>query len=299
MQVASRPMVDRANRQGGFFKIVSPSYFEALRIKLLKGRLLTSHDTNGTPPALVINDRLAHRYFPNENPIGQRILIQQIIPGKTQLGPEIAWEVVGVIADEKMNGLNDERSAGVYVTNDQTPAYFMSLVVRTNSDPLKFQKFIIDAIHSINKEQAISDVKTLDQIKDETAYAGRVEAALLGVFAVVALLLAAIGIYGVMSYSVAQRTHEMGIRAALGASGVSLLKLVLYRGLALTAVALLIGVGGSFAVTRAMTALLYGIGAHDPMTMATVATILTGVALAACCLRPPRHASRSYHRVAL
>lgn len=298
MQVASRPMVDRANRQGGFFKIVTPSYFEALRIKLLKGRLLTSHDTIGTPPALVINDRLAHRYFPNENPIGQRILIQQIIPGKTQLGPEIAWEVVGVIADEKMNGLNDERSAGVYVTNDQTPAYFMSLVVRTKGDPLKFQKFIIDAIHGINKEQAISDIKTLDQIKDETAYAGRVEAALLGVFAVVALLLAAIGIYGVMSYSVAQRTHEIGIRAALGASEVSLLTLVLYRGLALTAVALLSGVGGSFAVTRAMTALLYGISAHDPMTTATVAAILAGVALAACYI-PARRATQVDPTVAL
>jgi putative ABC transport system permease protein len=298
MQVASRPMVDRANRQGGFFKIVTPSYFHVLGIKLLKGRVLTDHDNKGAPPALLINDRLAQRYFPKENPIGQRILIQDIVPGKTQLGPEIAWEVVGVIADEKVNGLNDERSAGVYVSNEQTPAYGMSLVVRTEGDPMKLQKFITAAIHGINKDQAISDIKTLDQIKDETAFAGRIEAALLGVFATVALLLAAIGIYGVISYSVAQRTHEMGIRAALGASGASLLKLVLYRGLALTSIALLIGVGGSFALTQAMATLLYGIGARDPITMAAVAAILAGVALAACYL-PARRATQVDPTVAL
>jgi putative ABC transport system permease protein len=298
MQVASRPMVDRANRQGGFFKIVTPSYFHALGIKLLKGRVPNDHDNKGAPPALVINDRLAQRYFPKENPIGQRILIQEIVPGKTRLGPEIAWEVVGVIADEKVNGLNDERSAGVYVSNEQTPAYGMNLVVRTEGDPLKLQKFITAAIHGINKDQAISDIKTLDQIKDETAFAGRIEAALLGVFATVALLLAGIGIYGVISYSVAQRTHEMGIRAALGASGASLLQLVLYRGLALTSIALLIGVGGSFALTRAMATLLYGIGARDPITMAAVAAILAGVALAACYL-PARRATQVDPTVAL
>jgi putative ABC transport system permease protein len=241
---------------------------------------------------------LAKREFPHENPIGQRILIQEIIPGKTQLGSEIAWEVVGVIADEKMNGLNDERSAGVYVTYDQTPSYWMSLVVRASGDPLKLQKFITAAIRGVNKDQAISDIKTLDQIKDETAFAGRIEAALLGVFAAVALLLAAIGIYGVISYSVAQRTHEMGIRAALGASARSLLQLVLYRGLALTVIALLIGLGGSLGLTRTMATLLYGVGARDPMTMTVVAAILAAVALAACYI-PARRATQVDPTVAL
>jgi putative ABC transport system permease protein len=239
---------------------------------------------------LVINERLATQYFPNQDPIGQRILIQEIIPGKTQLGPEIAWQVVGLVADEKVNGLNDERSAGVYVSNEQTPAYGMSLVVRANGDPVRLQKFITDAIHGVNKTQAISDVKTLTQIKDETAFAGRIEAALLGVFASVALLLAAIGIYGIISYSVAQRTHEMGIRAALGAPSGSLLTLVLYRGLVLAGIGLVIGVGGSLTLTRAMTTILYGVGARDPMTMTSVAGILAVVALAACFV-PARRAT--------
>lgn len=298
MQVANRPIVDRANRRGGFYKIVSPSYFHTLGLKLIRGRALTEHDAKGAPPALVINERLAKRDFPNQNPIDQRILIQEIIPGKTQLGPELAWEVVGEIADEKVSGLNDERSAGVYVSNQQTPAYGMSLVVRANGDPLKLQKFITDAIHAVNKDQAISDIRTLEQIKSENSLGDRIEAALMGIFATVALLLAAIGIYGVISYSVAQRTHEMGIRAALGASAPSLLRLVLYRGLVLAAIGLVIGVAGSVAVTRAMATILYGVGARDPVTMTAVAAILALVALAACYV-PARRATRVDPMVAL
>jgi putative ABC transport system permease protein len=298
MQVAGRPMVDRANRQGGFFKIVSSSYFHALGIRLLKGRTLTEHDAKGAPPVMVINERLAKRDFPNESPIGQRILIQEIIPGKTQLGSEIAWEVVGVIADEKVGGLNDERSAGVYVSYQQTAAYGMNLVVRANGDPRKLQKFITNAIHAVNREQAISDIRTMEQIKSENSLGDRLETALLAVFATVALLLAAIGIYGVISYSVAQRTHEMGIRAALGASASSLLRLVLYRGLALAAFGLAIGIGGSIAVTGAMAAILYGIGTRDPITMTSVGALLAGVALAACYV-PARRATQVDPTVAL
>jgi len=298
MQVAGRPVVDRANRQGGFFKIVSPSYFHALGIKLLKGRALSEHDTKGAPPMIVINNRLAQRYFPKENPIGQRILIQEIIPGKTQLGNEIAWEVAGVIADEKVNGLNDEASAGVYVSNEQTAGYGMNLVVRANGDPARLQKAITAAIHGVNRNQAISDIQTLEQIKADTSLGQRIETALMGVFATVALLLAAIGIYGLIAYSVAQRTHEMGIRAALGASRGSLLKLILYRGLAMTGLGLAIGFGGAIAVTRAMSSILYGIGARDPMTMALVGAILAGVALAACYI-PARRATQVDPLVAL
>jgi putative ABC transport system permease protein len=203
-----------------------------------------------------------------------------------------------MIADEKVNGLNDERSAGVYVSNQQTPAYGMNLVVRANGDPRKLQKFITDAIHAVNKDQAISDIRTMEQIKSENSFGNRIEAALLAVFATVALLLAAIGIYGVISYSVAQRTHEMGIRAALGASGSTLLRLVLYRGLALAGIGLVIGIAGSIAVTRAMAAILYGVGARDPMTMTAVGAILAIVALAACYV-PARRATQVDPTVAL
>jgi len=298
MQIANRPVVDRANRQGGFFKIVTPSYFHALNIKLRDGRALTNHDTKGAPFAIVVNDRFAKKYFPEGHPVGQRILIQEIIPGKTVLGSEIAWEVVGVIADEKVNGLNDERSAGVYVTNDQSPAYGMTLIVKSNVDPLRLQKAVSQAIHGIDKDQAISDVRTLDQIKELIMTADRLEAMLLLVFAAVALMLAGIGIYGVISYTVAQRTHEMGIRAALGATAGTLLKLVLFHGLTLTLIGLAIGVGGSLALTRTMASLLYGVGVRDPLTMASVAAILAVVALAACYV-PARRATKIDPLVAL
>jgi predicted permease len=298
MQVAGRPMVDRANRRGGFFKMVSASYFHALGMKVLRGRALSEQDTRGTLPVAVINDRLAQRDFPNQDPIGQHILIQEIVPGKTQLGPEIAWQVVGVVANEKVNGLNDERSAGVYVTNEQSPVYFISLIVRAALDPHALQKSVTEAIHGINKDQALTDIRTLDEIKDQTLVSDRLEVMLMAIFGAVALLLAALGIYGVISYSVAQRTHEMGVRAALGASRGRLLRLVLVNGLLLTSIGLAIGAMGALAMTRLLSAILFGVGAHDPATMITVGAVLVAVAVLAS-LIPARRATKVDPMVAL
>lgn len=298
MQVANRPMVDRANRQGGFFKVVSPSYFSTLGIKIVKGRVLSDRDTGNSPPVLVMNERLARRYFENEDPIGQHILIQEIIPGKTELGPEISWAVVGVIGDEKIGGPADDRSAGVYVSHEQSPFHGMVLSVRASLDPLTLQKAIIAAIRGVNKDQAISDVRTVDQIKDVAMGGRRLQSVLLGIFGTVALLLAGIGIYGVISYSVAQRTREIGIRVALGASERSLLRLVLDRGALLTVIGLVLGVGGALGLTRLMANLLYGVGARDPATMVSVGLVLAGVALIASYV-PARRAMKVDPVVAL
>jgi len=298
MQVAGRPMADVANRDGGFYKIVSPSYFTAMRLKLIKGRALSDRDTNGATPALVINDRLAKRFFPSEDPIGQHILIQEIVPGKTALGNDLSWEVVGVVASEKIGGPRDEQSAGVYVSNEQSPAYGMTLIVRAKLDPLTLPKAITAAIHSVGKDQALGDFRTVDQIREQALVGDRLQTVLLGIFASVALLLAVLGIYGVISYSVEQRTHELGIRAALGASKQSLLRLVLVHGLALTGIGLAIGLAGSLAVTRQMKSLLFGIGAQDPTTMIVVAVILAFVAITACYV-PSRRATKADPMVAL
>ena len=298
MQVADHPPVDRANRVGGFFKIVSPSYFTTLRLQMLRGRALSDHDTKSAPPVLVINERLAKREFPDKDPIGQRILIQEIVPGKTELGPDIAWQVVGVVHDERVNGVADERSAGVYVSNEQTPAYFMTLSVRADVAPLTLQKGIAASIHRVNKDQALTDIRTLDEIKDQAMAQNRLQSVLLGIFAILALVLSAIGIYGVISYSVAQRTQELGIRAALGATERSLLRLVLSRGLILTLTGLGLGVGGALALTRLMASLLYNIGARDPMTMVAVAAVLVAVAACACYV-PARRATKVDPLVAL
>jgi putative ABC transport system permease protein len=298
MQVASKPRVDVANRDGGFYKVVSPSYFSALGIKPIKGRLLADTDTSNSPPVLVMNERLANRYFPKEDPIGRRILIQKIVPGRTELGDDIAWEVVGVIGDEKIGGPEDVQSAGVYVSNEQTPVYGMVLNIRASVNPLTLQQPITAAIRSVNKDQAISDIRSVDQIRDQSMGGRRLVSVLLGTFATVALVLAGLGIYGVISYNVAQRTREMGIRAALGATERNLLRLILDRGVRLTLVGLAIGTGGAIALTRLMATLLFGVGARDPLTMVSVGVILAGVAIMASYV-PARRATRVDPVVAL
>lgn len=298
MQAANKPLVELARRDGGFYKVVSPSYFSTLGIKPVKGRLLADTDTSSSPPVLVLNERMVKRFFPDEDPIGQRLLIQKIVPGKTELGADISWEVVGVIGDEKIGGPEDIRSAGVYVSNEQTPVYGMVLNVRAGVNPLTLQKPITGAIRSVNKDQAISDIRSVDQIRDQSMGGRRLVSVLLGTFATVALILAGIGIYGVISYNVAQRTREMGIRAALGATERSLLRLILDRGVRLTLIGLAIGVAGALALTRLMAAVLFGVGARDPATMVSVGVILAFVAVMASFV-PARRATRVDPVVAL
>jgi len=298
MQPANKPMVELARRDGGFYKVVSPSYFSTLGIKPIKGRLLADTDTSSSPPVLVMNERLAKRFFPDENPIGQRLLIQKIVPGKTELGADISWEVVGVIGDEKIGGPEDTRSAGVYVSNEQTPVYSMVLNVRASVNPLTLQTPITAAIRSVNKNQAIANMRSVDQIRDRAMGGRRLVSVLLGTFAAVALVLAGIGIYGVISYNVAQRTREMGIRAALGATERSLLRLILDRGVRLTALGLAIGFAGAFGLTQLMKTLLFGVSERDPATMVSVAIILAGVAVIASYI-PARRATRVDPVVAL
>ena len=297
-QIAGRPMVDRANRRVCFFKMVSPSYFHSLGLRLKKGRVLSDHDSKGAPPVAVINETLAKRDFANQDPLGQRILVQEIIPGKTELGPEIGWEIVGVIADEQVNEMDSQPSPGMYVSHDQSPVYGAGLLVRASVNPKTLEKSIRQAVNGVNKDQALSDVRTLDEIKDESLIANRLESILLVSFAAVALLLAAIGIYGVISYSVAQRTHEIGLRAALGASREDLLRMVLGSGATLTALGLAIGAAGALGLTRLMSSMLFGVGPRDPATMGAVALVLALVAVIACYV-PARRAAKVDPMVAL
>jgi len=295
--IEGRPFVDMANRPGCGYKSVSPSYLSALGMRLLRGRWLAETDTGGTLPVTVINATMAQRYFKDQNPIGQRILIQQIIPGQPALGPEIAWQVVGVVADEKTDGLDDS-SAGLYVPYQQSPNPHASLVVRGAMDPALLVKSIQSATWQLNKNQALDDIKTLEQIKADSMDMHRLRAVLLGTFAGLALLLASIGIYGVISYSVAQRTHEMGVRAALGASRWDQLALVLKGGMALTAVGLAIGVLGALGLTRLLASFLFGVSPRDPWTLAWVSLVMVAVAAAAC-LIPARRATQVDPVVAL
>jgi putative ABC transport system permease protein len=222
------------------------------------------------------------RYFKKDDPMGKTILIQEIVPGKTQLGPEVPWQVVGVIADENVAGLTDDGSAGIYVTNEQSPQYGMSLVVRTAMNPLALDHGLRQAIHEVDSTQPLTDVRSLEQVKSESVASDKLQTRLLGIFAAAAMLLAAIGIYGVIAYAVVQRTHEMGIRAALGASAGNLLRLVLTSGMALAGAGLTVGFAASLVVTRLMSNLLFGVSPRDPITLVVVAALLGSVALIAC-----------------
>ncbi|HEX4275598.1 MAG TPA: ABC transporter permease [Bryobacteraceae bacterium] len=281
-QIAGRPIVDRANRPVCFFKMVGASYFRAVGMRLIEGRGLSDRDLPGTPLVTVVNQTMARKYFPKQDPVGKHIQVQQIMPGKTQLGPEIAWEIVGVVADERVNNLDDKRdNPGIYVTNEQSPVYFGGLVIRGAIDPSGMEKAIRKAVYDVNKDQPITDVKTLEQIKSESMSGDRLRSLLLGVFAGIALLLSAVGIYGVMSYSVAQRTGEIGIRAALGASRGNLLNLIMRHGIWIMGTGLVIGFLGSLGLTRLLATLLFGVGASDPPTLGIVAGILSCVGLLA------------------
>ena len=289
--IAGRGQVDRANRQGCGFKMVHADYFRVLGIQVIKGRGLTDRDVKGSPPVAVVNQSMVKRYFADQDPIGQRLLIQDIIPGKPQLGPEIPWEIVGVIADERTSSLEGTVRPGVYVPIEQSPSTFISVVVRSAIEPASLSRAITEAVHEIDGNQVVSDVRTLEQMKSESAASTRLRTTLLAVFAALALLLSAIGIYGVISYTVAQRTHELGVRAALGAPAAALLRMVIANGMTLTIAGLVLGFGGALGLTRLLGSLLFGVGARDPLTLIASAAILTAVALLAC-LVPARRAAR-------
>jgi putative ABC transport system permease protein len=296
--IAGRAFVDRANRRACFYKRVTGSYFRTLEIRLLRGRTFSGDDTRGGAPVIVINEEMARRYFKGEDPLGKRILIQEILYGQPGLGPEIPWEVVGIVGDEQTGSLIDTKSPGVYVTFDQSPTNDLNMVLRASLDPRMLTSAIHAAVRAVDKDQAIADLETLEQIKSGTVSSDRMQTMLLAIFAALALLLAAIGIYGVISYSVTQRTHELGIRAALGASRGSLLGMVIRRGMQLTLIGLAIGAAGALALTRLLASLLFGISPRDPVTLIVVAAVLSTVALLACYI-PARRAAAVDPLVAL
>jgi putative ABC transport system permease protein len=282
--------VDPSRRPACFFKIVTPGYFGALGMKLRKGRRFTERDAKGALPVTVINETFARQQFPNEDPIGKQVMIEQIITGKRELGAEVPWEVVGVVADEKVGSL-DSTSQGVYVSYAQSPIVGISLLARSSGDPERLTRSIQQAIWRLDKNQALPDVRTLEQIKSDSLGSTRLRTMLLAIFAGVALVLAVVGVYGVLSYVTAQRAQEFGVRAALGASGWDLIRLVVSGGAWPVVAGLAVGLGGAVAMTRWLQGLLFETTPNDPVTMTAVGVLLLLAALVASLL-PARRAAR-------
>jgi putative ABC transport system permease protein len=295
--IEGRSYVPYSQRPGCPYKRVGPSYFYTVGMRLLKGRGLADSDTAGAPPVAVINETMAKRYFKGEDPIGKRILIRQLVPGKPALGPEIPWQVVGVVADEKVYGL-DEDFPVIYVSFYQSPNTDNSLVVRAAMNPSLLTQSIEKAIWKVDKNQAVTNIQTLEEIKSQSVAPARLRTVLLAIFAGVAVLLAAVGIYGVLSYSVAQRVHEMAIRLALGASPGDLLRLVVARAMVMVLVGLALGVVAALALTRVLASLLFDTSPTDPITWIAAGALLAAVALLACFI-PARRVTRVDPTVAL
>jgi putative ABC transport system permease protein len=271
--------------------VVMPGYFAAMNVPLIRGRVFTEQDRAGAPPAVVINQALARQMYPNEDPIGKRLFIQWDHPDR-------ANEIVGVVGDVRQKGLDQDPKPGVFLSNLEAPTGPVFLVARTHGDPRRLANAIQSVVRSLDREIPIADVRTMDEYVSDSVAVPRFNTTLLGGFAALALVLAATGIFGVISYSVAQRTQEIGIRRALGADTATVMRLVLAQGMAPAAIGLAIGIGGAFAVTRLIRTLLFGVAPTDPMTFAAVALVLAGVALAAACL-PARRAARIDPMVAL
>jgi putative ABC transport system permease protein len=271
------------------YRVVTPQYFEAIGTSIRQGRAFTEQDKKDAPRVCIINERLARRYFPDGDALGHRIVFND------EDGPV---EIVGVAADVRNDDLEEEANLTTYLPFLQEPWWAMALIVRATSDPVALAPIVRNEVLAIDSEQPVYNVMTMEQVIDETISPKRLTMFLLAFFAVGALLLAAIGIYAVISYSVTQRTHEIGIRMALGAQPRDILRLVVKQGLILTAIGVGLGLVGAFALTWAMTEMLNGVGATDPLTFISISLLLSIISLAAC-LIPARKATRVDPMVAL
>ncbi len=289
---------DMAHRPYCGFKMVTASYFRTMGLRLVRGRWLTERDAPGAPPAVVISESMARKYFPETDPIGRRVYVQERGFAAAKPEAEVAWEVVGVVADEKNSRLREENPPGLYVTQEQSPTSWQFLVVRGESNPLVLEQPMKKALHEIHGSQVMDTLVTFDRVKTNAMGTERRNAWLLMIFSAAALLLAGVGLYGVISYTVAQRTREIGIRTALGASPASILRLVLRGGMKLTGLGLLLGLGAALGLAQVIASLLFNVGKYDPVTLGAVGMILAVTALLACWL-PARRAAKVDPIVAL
>jgi len=271
---------DRSQRPTAGFGMVTPDYFKTFGVHLVKGRFLTEDDNAGNLHVAVVNEQLVHHYFPGKDPIGQILNVEQILPGVTKLGPEQPWLIVGVYHDVRGGGFERQREE-ILIPFSQSPWPFVEVGVRTARDPEAMTKTLAAAVHSVDPNVALADVRTLDQIRDEDLSGERFSLVLYASFALIALVLAAIGIYGVMAFAVGQREHEIGLRMALGAGRDRVVRMVLREGAILAGIGLALGWVGAYFVGRAMKSTLYNVGAIDLSAFFTVGAILFAAALIA------------------
>jgi putative ABC transport system permease protein len=271
-------------------RIVSNNYFDVMKIPLRSGRYFSEHDTKDSPHVAVINEALAQLYWPDENPVGRYVEMAAFGAGHCQ--------IVGTVADIRQTNLSDRPAPGIYIPYTQESMPWQTLVVRTKNDPIALAGSIRHEVAALDPEQPVAGVATMDELMEASTAQPRFRTFLLGSFAGVALLLSAIGIYGVMAYTVSRRTREVGVRMALGARPVDILKLVFGESMTLTLLGVGVGLAGAYAVTRVLSSLLFGVTTTDPFTFTGATLLLCGVAFLASYI-PARRATRVDPLVAL
>jgi putative ABC transport system permease protein len=252
-------------------RIISPEFFKTFRVPLVNGRLLVESDDAKAPLVVIVNESLARNYFANENPLGKQI----VISGETRA-------ITGVVGDVKHSAMDEEAKAELYLPMAQSTRRHMSLAVRASGDPLQMVAAVHGQVRVADKEIPISNLQMMERLMDKSLASRRFNMLLLAGFALVGLALAAVGLYGVISYTVTQRTHEIGVRMALGAQRAEVLRLVVGEGMKLALIGALLGLGGALALTRMLKTLLFEVSATDPLTFIVIAAVLIVVALLAC-----------------
>lgn len=301
INIVGQPVPQPGEEPVGQYRPVSRGYFQTMGIPLVEGREFVERDNADASGVVVINQAMASRYWPNENPLGKRVINttgRQFGPLGRIMPNSLEFEIVGVVGNEKNNGLNAAAEPAIYFSHDQFAYRSMSVVVRTAAEPMSLLGAIQNEVWAMDNSLPVSDVKTASDILANSVAQPRFSLLLLGVFAALALLLAAVGIYGVMAYSITQRTREIGIRMALGAARNDVLRMVLKEGFKFALTGIGIGIAGAFLIARVMKSLLYGVSATDPLTYAIVSIILAAVALLACFI-PARRATKVDPLVAL
>jgi len=282
-KIEGRPEVRPADLPNTNYYSVTPDYFPAMGIRLIRGRLFNQHDDARAPRVAIINETLARQFFPNEDPIGKRILVTN--------GPDVWRQIVGIVGDIKQYGVDKETTSQTYEPYAQYPFRSLNVVLRTSDSGSVLAGALRPAVYAIDKDQPVGAIQPLEEILGATIAKQRFAMLLLIVFSSVALVIAAVGIYGVMAYSVVQRTGEFGIRMALGAQRSDVLRLVLSYAGKLVSLGLVIGLGATFAASRLMGSMLFQTNVHDPLTFSLTTLLLAAVAIAACLL-PARRATR-------